>query len=171
MDKYLKKIILYVGGFIVTVICIYFYYGDNPFQNSLEKGVIINYEQYVNLKKDKSSDGKRVALVGYAIAHSNITYIIGRPIELPFVDSTNKVLEYIPFELKKDGKNSFYIPSEFTEKDLMIYDNNGNPHTYDEKVIVSFTMERIKEAIPEQNPKTGEYVWKCKLIRIDPIEK
>ncbi len=170
MNKNVKKILSYIGAFLIAAAVMYFQYSDNPFQKPLEKGGIISREQYTNLKKDTSSDDKRVAFIGRVKANTRITYKIGRPVELPVVDSADDLIEHIPFTLKKGGKNSFYVPAEFSEKDLVLYDNDGNPHAYDETVMVSFTMERIKDAIPEQNPQTGEYAWRCKLIRIDPIE-
>ncbi len=168
--KKIKEFILYGLILGLTMAFFYFRYSDNPFQKSLKQGAIMTSEQYQELKKDKSSDGKRIAFIGRIQLDTSFTYKFGRPVVLPLIDANHDAFEHIPFDLAKDDKNSIYVPSEFTEKNLIIYDNEGKAHSYDEEVMVSFTMERITEAIPEQNPNTGEYAWRCKLIRIDPVE-
>ncbi len=170
MKAIVKKYSLYILGFIAGAIYLAISTGYNPFVGSGDKGVVVTPEQFANFKKDKSNDGKRVALIGRAEANGDITYILGRPIRLPFVDADKNLIEFFEFELKENGKNCCYIPTEFKSEDLVLYDNEGKAHAYDEQVVVSFTMERITEAIPEQNPETGEYAWHYKQLRIDPVK-
>ncbi|MFC5046228.1 hypothetical protein ACFSTE_04340 [Aquimarina hainanensis] len=167
----ISKTIQYIGGGIAVVLFFLFQNGGDVFQGSGEKGKIITIETYKELRKKTSSDGKRIALIGRAsVSNANITRRIGAPLNLIFSAPDGTFIEHLPFHFGKEDKNSCYLPNSFTPQDLVLYDNEGVLHKYDENVMVSFTLERITNAIPEKNPKTNEYVWRFKQLRIDPIE-
>ncbi|TPN81214.1 hypothetical protein [Aquimarina algicola] len=169
MNKSIKSKLGYVVAFLAAGIYFFFQTGDNPFQGPGEKGEIISIEQFEALRKETSSDGKRIAFIGHAsVGSHDITYTIGAPLELIFSTPDDDYIAHIPFPLDQDGKNSCYLPSTFTPEDLVLYDNEGKVYPYNEDVVVSFTLERIKNAIPEKNPETGEYSWRYKQVRIDP---
>lgn len=168
--KKMKKVLQYALTFAVVAIVICWQTGYNPFAGSGEKGAVILTDQLKDLKKQTSSDEKRVAVVGkIVVSNSNLTLKIGSPTSMPVEDKDNNLIDH--FEIYHGtGKNEFNLPVQFTPKDLKVYDNDGNAHSYDEDVQISFTMKRIKEAQPEKDPNTGEFVWRYEQIRIDPIK-
>lgn len=167
----ISKTVQYIGGFIIVVLFFLFQYGGDLFQGPGDKGDLITVEAYTALKKETSSDGKRIAIKGHAsVSNVDINRRIGAPLSLTFNNTEDIFVEHLPFPFGKEEKNSCYLPNSFTPEDLVLYDNEGNPHKYDENVIVSFTLERITNASPEKNPETGNYAWRYKQLRIDPIE-
>lgn len=168
----MNKTVKYIGGFILVALFFLFQNGSSLFQGAGEKGEIITIEKYKELKKQTSSDGKRIAIIGRAsVSNSDITRRFGAPLDLMFDTPEGDFVEHIPFPFGKEEKNSCYLPNSFTPEDLVLYDNEGNAHKYNENVMVSFTLERITNAIPEKNPKTNEYVWRIEQVRIDPVKQ
>jgi len=143
---------------------------DILFHVSSEVGTEIKVSEFNELKKQKDSDGKRYSIIGHAtISNSDITRVIGRPLKIIFKDADNNYIERFELYLG-ESKNGFYLPNEFRPEDLVLFDNEGNKHAYNEIVRLSFTFKRIKNAIPERNEETGEYVWSFSQIRIDPLK-
>ncbi len=172
MTQQTKPKNLYYIIIAISVIVVLFnqFKDDILFQGSGEVGTEITVDKFQELKKKKDSDGKRYSIIGHAnISNSNITRVIGRPLKIIFKDVNNNYIEHFELYFGED-KNEFYIPNEFTPEDLVLFDNEGNKHTYNENVRLSFTFKRIKNAIPERDEKTGEYVWNYSQIRIDPIK-
>lgn len=148
--------------------------GYNPFAGSGDIGEITTFKKLKEYKKDKENDGKRIAVECYFRLGGNLKqHVFGSKDNDLIIkpDTMSDMYEFVPVPLKKDGKNSFYVPYEYTEKDAAYYDNEGKTYNYDAKLLVSFTLKRIKEAEPEKNPLTGEYSWKFEQVRIDPILK
>lgn len=169
----INKNILYIGGFVAALLYFAFQSGYNPFSGSGEKGDIVSPEAFEELLKDKSSDGKRIAIIGHTgISNQDITIRIGAPLDLAFSspEPENKYIAHFPIAFVKEGINSCYLPTEFTPEDFIIYDNKGDKISYEMDVILSFTLERISNAIPEKDEKTGKYAWNYRQIRIDPVE-
>lgn len=163
----MKNILQYALGLVAVVAIIMWQTGYNPFAGSGKIGEIITLAEFKTLKKDLSSDGKRVALIARGdIANSDVTIVLGRPMSLSFITPQEEYIDH--FDLYRgDGKNEFFIPEKFTNKDLVLYDNEGKKHAYDENVIISFTLEKLN-GNPQINPSTGGYDWAHKQIRIDP---
>ncbi|WKB81762.1 hypothetical protein QYR09_01690 [Cellulophaga lytica] len=162
----------YYALIAISVIALLFnqFKDDVLFQGTDEIGTEISINKFHELKKQKDSDGKRYSIIGHTtISNSDITRVIGRPLKIIFNDADNNYIER--FELYfGEGNNEFYLPNEFTPEDLVLFDNEGNKHTYNENVRLSFTFKRIKNAIPERNEETGEYVWSYSQIRIDSVK-
>lgn len=169
----INKNILYTGGIVLALLYFAFQSGYNPFKGSGEKGEIVTSQAFQELLKEKSSDGKRIAIIGHTgISNHDLTIRIGAPLDLAFSTPEPEV-EYIahfPIPFNKDGKNACYVPTEFTPEDFIIYDNEGNKIPYKKDVLLSFTLERISNAIPEKDETTGKYAWTYKQIRIDVVE-
>lgn len=169
----INKNLLYVGGAVVALLYFALQSGYNPLKGSGEIGEIVSPQAYEELLKQKSSDGKRVAIIARgSISNSDISMRIGAPVDIIFsgLDAKASAIGLFPIPFGKDDNNSCYIPSEFTPEDLVLYDNEGNALPYGEAVTLSFTLERISNAIPEKDEKTGKYAWRHKQIRIDPIK-
>lgn len=167
----INKTLQYIGGFIAVALFFLFQNGGGLFQGSGEKGEIITIETYKELRKQISSDGKRIAFIGrVSVSNADITRRIGAPLNLMFLTPNGTYIEHLPFPFGKEDKNSCYLPNSFTPEDLVLYDNEGKLHKYDENVMISFTLERITNAIPEKDPKTNEYAWRYNQLRIDPVE-
>lgn len=167
------KNLLYAGGTVVALLFFALQSGYNPFKGSGEKGEIVTLQGFEELLKEKSNDGKRVAVIGHTgISNSDITIRIGAPLSLAFrsPEPEDQYIDHFPISFEKDGKNACYLPTEFTPEDFIIYDNEGNKVPYNKDVILSFTLERISNAVPEKDEKTGKYAWRYEQIRIDPIE-
>ncbi|MEE1945249.1 hypothetical protein VRU48_09025 [Pedobacter sp. KR3-3] len=166
----MKKLLQY--GLALTAMAILFLgqTGCQSFSGSGEKGEVVSNSQFQELKKQKTSDGKRVAVMGrVTVANSNLTLKMGSPTSMTVDDQEGKLIDFFDLYHGK-GKNEFFLPADFTPKDLKLYDNDGKPHNYDEIVQLSFTMKRVTEVRPEQDPLTGAYVWKYEQLRIDPVK-
>ena len=163
----MKNFLQYALALVAVVAIIMWQTGYNPFAGSGKMGEIVTAAEFKTLKKDLASAGKRVALVARGdIANSNMTIVLGRPVSISFMTPQADYIDH--FELYRgDGKNEFFIPEKFTNKDLVLYDNDGKKHNYDENVVISFTMEKLN-GNPQINPRTGGYDWAYKQIRIDP---
>ncbi|SDF54768.1 hypothetical protein [Cellulophaga baltica] len=170
-QKEKPKKLYYVIIAISIVVLLYGQFKDDiHFQGSSEIGTEITVSEFNQLKKQKDSDGKRYSIIGHAsISNSDITRVIGRPLKIIFKDADNNYIERFELYLG-EGKNEFYLPNKFTPEDLVLFDNEGNKHAYNENVRLSFTFKRIKNAIPERDEETGEYVWSYNQIRIDPVK-
>ncbi|WP_271406822.1 hypothetical protein [Tenacibaculum soleae] len=170
-QKEKPKKLYYVIIAISILVLLYNQFKDGTlFKGTGEVGTEISLTKFQELKKQKDSDGKRYSIIGHAsISNSNITRVIGRPLKIMFKDVDNNYIERFELYLGED-KNEFYLPNEFTPQDLVLFDNEGSKHLYNKNVRISFTFKRIKNAIPERNEKTGEYVWEYNQIRIDPVK-
>ena len=168
----INKNLLYVIGVVVSLLYFAIQSGYNPFKGSGEIGEIVSPKAYEELLKQKSSDGKRVAIIARgSISNSDLSRRIGAPLDVIFTgtDAEANVIGLFPIPFGKDDKNSCYIPNAFTPEDLVLYDNEGTALAYGEEVTLSFTLERISNAIPERNENTKKYVWRYKQMRIDPL--
>lgn len=169
----INKNILYIGGIVVVLFYFALQSGYNPLKGSGEKGEIVTPQAFEELLKDKSSDGKRITIIGHTgISNHDLTIRIGAPLDLPFSspEPEDSYITHFPITFNKDSKNACYLPTEFTPEDFIIYDNEGNKIPYKNDVMLSFTLDRISNAIPEKDEKTGKYAWTYKQIRIDAVE-
>ncbi|WP_199141528.1 hypothetical protein [Pedobacter sp. ASV12] len=166
----MKNLLRY--GLAITAMAIIFLgqTGCQSFSDPGEKGEVVSTSQFQELKKQKTSDGKRVAVIGkVTVANSNLTLKMGSPTSMTVDDQDGQLIDFFDLYHGK-GKNEFYLPADFTPKDLVLYDNEGKPHHYDESIQLSFTMKRVTAVRPEQDPLTGAYVWKYEQLRIDPAK-
>ena len=164
----MKNILQYALCFVGVAVILMFQSGYNPFAGSGEIGSVVTAAELHALKKSKESDGTRVAVVGHVTLPSmRLSMVAGRPVRLSVESPSNEPIDFLEL-YHGQGKNEFYVPAKFTKEDLTLYDNDNNTHAYNENVLISFTMTRIKEAQPEMNAKTGEYVWRYDHVRIDP---
>lgn len=165
----MKNIWQYGLTIIGVVIISMWYTGYNPFAGPGEIGKAVSIEEFVKLKKDKASDGKRIAFIGHgSLSNFDLKLHLGKPYGLTFLAPDGKYIG--SFDLYHgEGKNEFFIPAEFKPTDLKLYDNAGNAHKSDENVLVSFTLKARKEGTQEINPTTGEYPWLYDQLRIDPV--
>lgn len=170
-QKEKPKKLYYVIIAISIIVLLYNQFKDDILlKGTGEVGTEISLTKFQELKKQKDSDGKRYSIIGHAtISNSDITRVIGRPLKIIFNDADNNYIERFELYLG-EGNNEFYLPNEFTPEDLVLFDNEGNKHTYNENVRLSFTFKRIKNAIPERDEETGEYVWSYSQIRIDSVK-
>lgn len=167
----MKRKLLFKFYFLGITIIACWLIGCNSTSAPGEKGEIITTTQFKELKKQKSSDGKRIAVIGkVTVANSNLTRKLGSATSMTVDDRDDKLIDFFNLNYGQD-KNEFYLPAEFTPKDLKVYDNDGNAHAYNEPVQISFTMKRKTEVRPEQNEQTGEYFWEYEKIRIDTVAK
>jgi|GEM_PF-2360433 len=165
----MKNILQYGLTFLVVAIIALWQTGYNPFASKKEAEAV-SPSVFKEMKKQTESDGKRIALVGtFSVSNSDITIKLGQPTSLMFSDENNNLIDFFKV-WNGSGKNEFSLPTTFTPKDLKVYDNEGNEHSCNEKIKISFTLKRIKEAEPEKDPNTGEYAWEWEQLRIDPLK-
>lgn len=164
----MKNIFQYGLTFLVVAIIVLWQTGCNPFASKTE-GEFVTPSTFKEMKKQKESDGKRISLIGtFSVANSNITIKLGQPTSLSFSDEKGEHIDFFKI-WNGDGKNEFSLPATFTPKDLKVYDNEGKEHSYDKKIKISFTLNRVEEAEPEKHPITGEYAWEWDNLRVDPV--
>lgn len=169
MNKTIKNIVQSIGTIAVVAGVILWQTGYNPFKSSGTVGEVVTTDVFKTMKTQKENDGKRIAVIGtFSVSNIDLTIRMGKPTSLSFADTGDHLVDH--FNLYNGtGANEFFLPAKFTPSDLKIYDNAENMHSFDEKVKLSFTMKRIKEAEPEKNPLTGAYAWEYDQIRIDPV--
>lgn len=164
----MKNILKYTLTLIAVGLIVLWQTGYNPFAAKTE-GEVVSPSTFKEMKKQEDNDGKRIALVGtFSVNNSNLTVKLGQPTSLGFSDEKGEHIDFFKI-WDGDGKNEFSLPGTFKPEDLKIYDNEGKVHGYNEKVKISFTLNRIEEAEPEKNPITGEYSWEWDDLRIDPV--
>ncbi|UIR54932.1 hypothetical protein LZQ00_11645 [Sphingobacterium sp. SRCM116780] len=165
----MKKILQYGLTILGVAAIVLWQTGYNPFASKTEAEVV-SPNVFKEMKKQTESDGKRIALIGtFSVSNSDITINLGQPTSLMFEDENNNHIDFFKV-WNGNGKNEFSLPTTFTPKDLKVYDNEGKEHRYNEKIKISFTLKRIKEAEPEKDPNTGEYAWEWEQLRIDPLK-
>ena len=165
----MKNLIQYTLVLLAVGLIVLWQTGFNPFATK-EVGEVVSPSTFKEMKKKTDSDGKRIALSGtFSVSNSNLTVNLGQPTSLGFSDEKGDHIDFFKI-WNGDGKNEFSLPGTFKPEDLKIYDNEGKVHGYNEKVKISFTLNRIEEAEPEKNPNTGEYVWEWDDLRIDPVK-
>ena len=71
----------------------------------------------------------------------------------------------------KDGVNSFYLPSSFTEKDLKLYTNDGEELPYNAKVKISGDVEFNTGTEFRVYKEFGRYIVNLDNVRIDKLEE
>lgn len=142
--------------------------GDKP----LEKGTPVAADETAidNANKDKNNDGKRFSVTGYP-SLSNFNVIVGKGRTLSvhittepegkgkFITSVN-----MPYGQKA---NRLYIPEQFTNKDVVVYDNEGNKHAYTEKMTFSYTLDLQVE---RGQLSKGDYFNSKEEVRVDKAE-
>lgn len=150
------------------------------------KGEVVNplNNELLQLKTDKKNDGKRVAVVGYAAFTGDIQVggSMGPAIKIysePGAKGRFLVSFTLPFG---EEANNVYVPEEFTAKDLVIYDNEGKAHKFNEKMQFSFTLDlqtdrpRLekypldKRGLPQTDKSVRIYPTYLTDIRIDPVK-
>lgn len=108
---------------------------------NLEKGELISPDAVSSLNADEANDGKRVAVEGYPFIKGDITIDGDTSIDIYTEPAgAGTYITYLPMRFG-EGKNTFYVPEEFTDADLVLYDNEGAAIAYDEKVLFSFQMD------------------------------
>lgn len=164
----MKKLPIYI--LVISIAILFASCGGSSSSN--EMGELITFETLNEHLKNKEMDGKRVSLEAYCKPPTSLRQDVigGKKNDItikPELDS--KQFLHIPITLKKDSKNAMYAPSTYTKEDIIYYDNEGKSYPFDSKLKFSFTLKRNKQAKPEKNPTTGEYVWDYEDVRIDPI--
>jgi len=107
-----------------------------------EKGKLISPDDLSSLASDKANKSARVSIVGYPAVNGDIATGANKTPVLRVNTEPNgggKMIISFPLDLGK-GRNQFYVPEEFTIKDIQVFDNDGKSHTADEKMQFSFTL-------------------------------
>jgi len=140
--------------------------------------------QLLQLESDKANKGKRFSVTGYAAFGNDIK--VG-PTDDPVIDiysepdGKGRLLVSFPIHYGK-GANKVHVPEEFTNADIVLYDDNGKTHPYNQKMQFSFTLDlqldrqRIEKyllddkGIPDIHKKVLVFPAYLTNIRVDPAE-
>ena len=151
---------------------------------NLEKGQLIDplQNQLLRMEADKANKGKRVSVVGYPAFNSDIKVGIHDEPVLNInsePDGQGRFLVSFPIPFGKTA-NHVHVPEVFSPRDILLYDNEGKKHPYNEKMQFSFTLDmqpdrpRIthypldERGLPKQDSAIQIYPTYLKDIRIDP---
>ena len=148
----------------------------------LTKGVAITNAQLYDYCQDTAKDGKRFSFIGYFSLQKDIQLDRNKTVNLNVYTAPEGKGTLISQLMLDFGKaaNAFYAPEEFTLADLKVFDNNGKPLSYHDKIQFSFTLDLLtsqarkkmfyftKDAkgFPEKH-EVYAYPFVCKDIRID----
>lgn len=159
------KYVLYAVWALILIAWAMWQKGYNPFAGSGEMGTVVTAEQLNEMEKDVANDGKRVALIGTAYIPWDITI---KPFETNYLTINSpegKTITALPLYFG-ESKNTFFVPDTFGDEDVVVYDNDGNKHAYNDNVQFSFTMN-----LQDKMPGSDENSWLYDTVRIDSVSK
>jgi hypothetical protein len=141
-----------------------------------EKGKLITYDELLSIAGDSTNNNKRFTVVGYptilasysTVENNKVTVLI---YEKPEGSGLRIGSARILFSDRKE-KNSCYVPSTFTPRDILIYDNEGLEHHYDEKLQFSFTLKLttndvMRPYLSSDKSLKKAYLYDMENVRID----
>lgn len=138
----------------------------------LEQGELIDPAAVSGLNVDANNDEKRFMVKGYPYAGGDV--YIGREYSMPIYTGPNgEGVHFASLPVNwGQGKNDFYVPDNFTTEDIVIYDNEGVAHSYNEELYFSFTIDLKTERAKTVHPITKEesYFYAYEGVRIDPVK-
>lgn len=106
------------------------------FGGNLEQGELVSGDAIAT----EANDGKRIAVEGYPYIAGDVTLDGTTSIDIYTEPAgEGEWLIALPIFYGEEGsKNTFYIPDEFSDEDVVLYDNEGNAIAYDEAAMFSF---------------------------------
>ena len=111
----------------------------------LTKGELVDplQNQLIKLETDKANNNKRVSVIGYPAFTGDIKAGLGDdPVLNVNTEPDGKGRLLASFTIAfGTGSNKVYVPETFTNHDIVLYDNEGQKHPYDEKMQFSFTLK------------------------------
>jgi hypothetical protein len=146
-----------------------------------EKGKLVSPDELTSLYADKTNKGLRFSVVGYPAVTGDIATGANKTPVLNVNTEPNgggTLIISFPLDMGKD-RNTFYVPEQFTIKDIQVFDNEGKSHASDEKMQFSFTLDlqtdqarvnRINMKMVNGSLQKNEklvYLARLKDIRID----
>lgn len=151
----------------------------------LTKGKLVNplNNELVKLETDKSNKGKRVSVAGYPAFTGDIKAGMNDdPVISVYTepDGKGRLVSSFPVRYGKSA-NEVHVPKAFTNRDIVLYDNEGKSHPYNERMQFSFTLDmqldrpRITNYLLDDKGipllRQGQLVYPTYLkdIRIDKI--
>jgi hypothetical protein len=114
----------------------------NSSGGNYEKGKLVSPDELSTLEADKANKGVRFSIVGYPAVNGDIATGANKtPVLRVNTEPNGAGTMIISFALDMGkGRNKFYVPEEFTMKDIQVFDNEGKSHSSDEKMQFSFTL-------------------------------
>ncbi|WP_162923607.1 hypothetical protein [Arachidicoccus soli] len=112
---------------------------------NLSKGKVIDplQNELIKLETDKSNNSKRFSVLGYPAFNADIKAGYNDDPVINIYSEPNgqgRLLNSFPIHIGKNA-NEIYVPKEFSNQDIVVYDNEGKSHKYDEKMQFSFSMD------------------------------
>ena len=167
--------IIFISTVLVFAFGVMFTSCGNILNPKRELGEPVNMEA---LLKDTTYQAKRVTVEGYFCLTGDIEtrsdkFALNFLSDLKFDKDTVPVYNWktpnvtVYLKLSKDGVNTFYVPSSFTEKDLKLYTNEGEELPYNAKVKISGDVEFNKGTAFRTYTEFGRYIVYLSNIRID----
>jgi hypothetical protein len=132
----MRNLFLLFSLAVLTVSC-------NSNKSSQPQGQVVSKIELYKLCQDKANKDKRVAVEGYPALTGDIRSGNGNKVVLSIYtepDGQGSAIYAVPMEVGK-GSNKFHVPDEFTIQDIVVYDNDGKEHQYNEKLRFSFSMD------------------------------
>lgn len=146
------------------------------------QGTPIADDGYILLRADKENNGKRFSIAGYPALSGDITTGADRKPMLDIYtepEGKGSLIAALPIAFGK-GPNEFHVPETFTVADITLYDQDGNPHQYTDKLRFSFTLVlrtdrprssvRIRRHVADriEREEVMVYPGHAEAVRIDP---
>ncbi len=142
----------------------------NSVTGNYEKGEPITLDQVKLINADAANDGKRFSIVGYGYIPGDITLDGAAQIEIYTEPAgAGDYIIALPIYFG-EGKNDFYIPDEFGDEDLVLYDNDGQAIAYNEAAEFSFEVDLQTD---RERMTLGDqlvYFGAPEKVRIDRVE-